>query len=114
DDIHELSGRSPHRPVFRVQVRSPAGSTLLPARIRFCAGERSHTGSSPLGEAETAMGIVIGLIIGTLAGAAGVFAYLRQTSAHRVDSLESKARVALAEAERDAETSRREALVEAK
>src|SRR2546428_12098561 len=60
------------------------------------------------------MGIVIGLIIGTLAGAAGVFAYLRQTSAHRVDSLESKARVALAEAERDAETSRREALVEAK
>jgi ribonucrease Y len=60
------------------------------------------------------MGIVIGLIIGLVAGAAVGYLIRHQTSVRRAGTLEAKAASTLADAERDAETRRREAVVEAK
>jgi ribonuclease Y len=60
------------------------------------------------------MSIAIGLIIGILVGAAVGYYVRQQTAVRNAGSLEAKAASLIADAERDAETSRREALVEAK
>ncbi|MGH2726763.1 MAG: Rnase Y domain-containing protein, partial [Actinomycetota bacterium] len=60
------------------------------------------------------MSIVIGIIIGLVAGAAAGYFLRHQSSVKRAGSLEAKAAATLADAERDAETRRREAVVEAK
>ena len=60
------------------------------------------------------MSIVIGLIIGLAAGAVAGYLIRHQGSVARAGSLEAKAAAMLADAERDAETRRREAVVEAK
>ena len=62
----------------------------------------------------TAMQFAIGLIVGVLAGAAVGYLIRHQSSVRRAGTLEAKAASLLADAERDAETRRREALVEAK
>jgi ribonucrease Y len=60
------------------------------------------------------MEIVIGLVIGLLAGAAGGY-FVRKTQAEKeVGSAESRAKTILVSAERDAEAAKREALIEAK
>ncbi len=60
--------------------------------------------------------IIVAVILGILIPVAAVFGYryARQTSAKDAGSIEAKARTVLADAERDADTRRREALVEAK
>ncbi|MGH2793584.1 MAG: ribonuclease Y, partial [Actinomycetota bacterium] len=60
------------------------------------------------------MSIVIGIIIGLAAGAVAGYLIRQKGSANRAGSLEAKATALLADAERDAETRRREAVVEAK
>ena len=57
---------------------------------------------------------LIGALIGVAVGAAVGYLIRHQTSLRRVDSAEAKARDLLLEAERDAETRRKEALLEAK
>jgi len=58
--------------------------------------------------------IAVYLLIGIVVGAAAGWMYSRQNSARSADSIEAKAKTILADAERDAETRRREAQVEAK
>jgi len=55
--------------------------------------------------------IIVAVILGILIPVAAVFGYryARQTSARDAGSIEAKARTVLADAERDADTSRREA-----
>jgi ribonuclease Y len=62
----------------------------------------------------TAMGLVIGAIIGIAVGIAAGYWVRHTRAAAQVGSAESKARDLLAEAQREAETVRREASVEAK
>jgi ribonuclease Y len=62
----------------------------------------------------SAMSIVIGIIIGLAAGAVAGYFIRHQGSVGRAGTLEAKAVATLADAERDAETRRREAIVEAK
>jgi ribonuclease Y len=60
------------------------------------------------------MEIAIGLVLGLLAGAAGGY-FLRKSMAEReVDSAEARAKAILADASREADAAKREALVEAK
>ncbi|MFY9585929.1 MAG: ribonuclease Y [Actinomycetota bacterium] len=60
--------------------------------------------------------IIVAVILGILIPVAAAlgFRYARQTAARDAGSVEAKARTVLADAERDAETSRRESVVEAK
>jgi ribonuclease Y len=60
------------------------------------------------------MEIVIGLVLGLLAGAAAGYVYRKSQAEKKATSAEMRARSLLEEAERDAEAKRREALVEAK
>jgi ribonuclease Y len=60
------------------------------------------------------MSIVIGIIIGLAVGAVAGYFIRHQSSVSRAGGVEAKANALLADAERDAETRRREAVVEAK
>ncbi|HEV2756723.1 MAG TPA: ribonuclease Y [Actinomycetota bacterium] len=60
------------------------------------------------------MEIVIGLFLGLLIGAGAGYAYRQSVAQKEVTSAEARARTVLADAEREAEAAKREALVEAK
>ena len=60
------------------------------------------------------MQMAIGLILGLLAGAAIGFVVRKALAEREVDSAEARAKTIMATAEREAEASKREALVEAK
>ncbi|HWC13373.1 MAG TPA: ribonuclease Y [Actinomycetota bacterium] len=60
------------------------------------------------------MEIVIGLVLGLLAGAAGGYFYRKSMGEREATSAEARARTLLADAEKEAERTKREALVEAK
>ena len=60
------------------------------------------------------MDVVVGLILGLLVGAGIGYAVRRAAGQREVDSAEARAKALLEDAERDAEATRREALVEAK
>jgi ribonucrease Y len=60
------------------------------------------------------MEIVIGLVVGLLAGAAGGYFVRKSQAEKEVGSAESRAKTIMVSAERDAEAAKREALIEAK
>ena len=60
------------------------------------------------------MEIVIGLLLGLLIGAGAGYAYRQSVAQKEVNSAETRARTVLADAQKEAESAKREALVEAK